>query len=95
MDKSAPNSTRYPPFPGPGTLGDEILQRVLGEKILKFAVKLGRQGLILSQYQRRLVQLLDHIGHGKGLAGAGDPQQGFKFIPLLEAFFTRLSMAWG
>ena len=32
-----------------------------------------------------LLDLLNHIGHGKGFSGAGDAQQGFKLVSLLQA----------
>lgn len=38
MDKSAPNNTRYPPFSGSGTLGDEILDSIRRKKLLKFTI---------------------------------------------------------
>ena len=56
-------------------IGDEILDRVLREELLELAVELGRQRLVGRQDQRRALQRLDHLGHGEGLARAGDAQQ--------------------
>ena len=66
-------------------VGDKILHRVLREKFLELGIKLGRQGFIVGNDQRRLVQRLDDVCHGKGLAGAGNAQQRFKLIPFLKA----------
>lgn len=85
MDKSAPNNTKYPPFPGPGTLGDKILHRVLREKFLEFPIKLPGQRLVVGDHQRRPVQGLDDIRHGEGLAGAGHAKKRLELIALLKA----------
>ena len=75
MDKSAPNNTRYPPFSGSGTLGDEILYSIVREKFLELTVELCRQSFVMSNDQRRFIQLLDDIRHRKGFSGAGDAQK--------------------
>ena len=56
-------------------VGDEILDGVLGEEILEFAVQLGRQRLVVAHDQRRFVQRRDHVGHRERLARTGDPEQ--------------------
>ena len=53
-------------------VGDKILHGVVGEKLLEFRTKLGCQCLIVGQHQRRPLDLLNDLGHGVGLAGAGD-----------------------
>ena len=40
----------------------------------------------MSNDQGRLVQRLNHVGHGKRLTGTGDTQQRLKLIALPEAF---------
>ena len=55
-------------------VADKILHRVVREKLLKLAVELGRQGLVGGQHQGGQIELGHDVGHGKGLAGAGDPQ---------------------
>ena len=57
-------------------VGNEVFHRIVGEKLPEFAAKLSRQGLIVSQHQGGTVHLFDDGGHGEGLAGAGDTQQG-------------------
>ncbi len=56
-------------------VADEILHRVVGKELLHLAVELGRQRLVRRQDQGRLLHRLDHLGHGEGLARAGDAQQ--------------------
>ena len=53
-------------------VGDKILHGVVREKLLEFRTKLGRQSFIVGQHQRRPLDLLNDLGHGVGLAGAGD-----------------------
>ena len=55
-------------------LGHEVFHRVLREEFLELAVELPGQGLIVRYDQSGLVQSLDDVGHGEGLAGAGDAQ---------------------
>ena len=85
MDKSESNNTRYPPFSCPGTLGDKILHGVVGEELLELGIELRRQGFIVGDDQRGLVQRLNHICHGERLAGASDAQQRLKLIAFFEA----------
>ena len=56
-------------------IADEILDRVVREEALELAVELGRQGLVGREHERRPLGLLDHLGHGEGLARAGDAEQ--------------------
>ena len=56
-------------------VGDEVLDRVVREEALELAVELGGQGLVGRQDQRRALRRLDHLGHGEGLARAGDAEQ--------------------
>ena len=66
-------------------VGDEILHGVIGEKLLELGAQLGRQGLIVGQHQGGTLDGLDGLGHGKGLAGAGDAQQRLLRKPHLHA----------
>ena len=86
LDEPARESTKYTSFSGPGTLGDEIFHRVIREKLLELAVKLGRQRLVVGNDQCRLLHPLDDIGHGEGLAGTGDAQKGLALVAFLETF---------
>ena len=56
-------------------IADEIFDRVVGKEALELAIELGRQDLVGRQDQRGALQRLDRLGHGEGLAGAGDAQQ--------------------
>ena len=44
----------------------------------------------MCQYKRRLIQLLDHICHRKGLAGTSHPQQRFELISFLKSLHQLL-----
>ena len=56
-------------------VGDEILDRIVGKEAPELAVELRRQRLVGREDQRRALGRLDHLGHGEGLAGAGDAEQ--------------------
>ena len=66
-------------------IGDEILHRILREKLLKFPIKLRRQRLIVRQDQSRLIQLSNNIRHGKRLTRPRHPQQSLELISLLKS----------
>ena len=54
------------------------------EEALELVIKLRRQRLVVRQNQRRPVDLLDELGHGEGLAGAGDAQQHLVLLALAQ-----------
>ncbi len=56
-------------------IADEILDRVLRKELLELGIELGRQGLVGGQDQGRALGAGDHLGHGEGLARAGDAKQ--------------------
>ncbi len=56
-------------------VGDEVLDRVVGEEALELAVKLRGQRLVGGEDDRGALRLLDDLGHGVGLAGAGGAEQ--------------------
>ena len=86
MDKSESNNTRYPPFSGSGTLGDEILHCIVREELLEFAVELSRQSLVVGDDQCWLVQLLDDVCHREGFTRACNTEKGLALVALLKAF---------
>ena len=86
MDKSESNNTRYPPFSGPGTLGDKIFYGIVREKFLELAVELCRQCLVMSNDQRRFIQLLYNVCHREGFSGAGDAEKCLALVAFLETF---------
>jgi hypothetical protein len=65
-------------------IADEVLDRVLREEALHLAVELGGQGLVGGQDQGRALGGLDDLGHGEGLARAGDAQQHLVVLPALQ-----------
>ena len=66
-------------------VGDEILHRIVGEKLPELAAKLGRQRLVVGKHQGGPVYLFDHRCHGEGLAGAGNTQKCLLRQPQLHA----------
>ena len=67
-------------------IGDEIFHRVVGEERLELAVELRGQRLVRRQDQRRALRRLDHLGHGEGLARAGDAQKNLRAVVAGNAF---------
>ncbi len=67
-------------------VADEILHRVIGEEALELAVELRRQRLVRRQDEGRSLSGLDHLGHGVGLARAGDAEQHLRAILASDAF---------
>ncbi len=66
-------------------IADEILDRVVGKERLELAVELGRQRLVGRQDERGALRRLDHLGHGEGLARAGDAEQHLRVVVALDA----------
>ena len=66
-------------------VADEEVDRVVGEKTLELAEQLVRQGLVVRDHQRRALHLLDDLGHGEGLAAAGDAEQNLRGISALDS----------
>ncbi len=62
-------------------IADEIFDRVLREKLFELLIELSRQGLIVDQHERRLLNLLDQVRHRKGLAGSRDSEEDLMFFP--------------
>ena len=56
-------------------VADKVLDRIRREELLELVIELRGQRLVVRQDQRRPVRLLDDLGHGEGLARAGDAQQ--------------------
>ena len=66
-------------------VADEILDRVLRKEPSELLIELRGQGLVVDHDERGPVHLGDHLGHGEGLAGAGDAQQHLALIAPREA----------
>lgn len=56
-------------------IGDEILDGILREKILEFAVQLCCKGLVMAQDQRRFVELRNDVRHRERFTRTGYAQQ--------------------
>ena len=65
-------------------VGDEVLDRVLGEEGLELLVELGGQGLVVGEDERRPVHPGEHGSDGEGLAAARDPEQDLVLVPPQE-----------
>ena len=66
-------------------IGNEVLHRVAREEFLHLPVELCRQGLVVGHDDGRALGALDHVGHGKGLAGTGHAEQGLVRQAILDA----------
>ena len=75
-------------------VGDEVLDRVVREEVAELAVQLRGERLVVGEDERRLARVLDDLGDGEGLAGAGRAQQDLLLQALAEAL-REASMAWG
>ena len=51
------------------------LHRVVRKELAEFGEKLGRERLVGRQHKSRPLDLGHHLGHGEGLAAAGDAKQ--------------------
>ncbi len=66
-------------------VGDEVLDRVVGQELLEFAVELSGQRLVVGKDQRWLPVVGDGMGQRHGLAGPGDAEQGLVLVATNEA----------
>ena len=56
-------------------IGYKVFNSIVGEEALELAVKLGRKCLVVRENDGGPLGLLDHLGHGEGLARTGDAEQ--------------------
>ena len=54
-------------------VGDKIFHRILREIFLELAVELRGKGFVVGNDEGRLLDLLDYICHGEGLARTRNP----------------------
>lgn len=66
-------------------IGDEIFDRVVGEEVLELGIELRRQRLVRREDDGRALGRLDHLGHGEGLARAGDAEQDLAALAGIDA----------
>ena len=53
-------------------VGDKVVDGVIGKKLLELGEELGGEGFIVGEDEGRAAVVLDDVGHGEGLARAGD-----------------------
>ena len=70
---------------------DEIFDRVVREEVLEFVIELRGQGFVVRHHQRGPVRLLDHLGHGVGLAGSGDAEQNLVLFAIEDTASQRFN----
>jgi hypothetical protein len=61
-------------------VGDEVFDGVVGEEGFELVVELGGEGLVVREDEGGALQLFDDLGHGEGLAGAGDAEEDLIFF---------------
>jgi hypothetical protein len=66
-------------------VGDEVLNGVLWEELAELGVELGGEGLVGGHDEGGAVGAGDDVGHGEGLAAAGDAEHGLVLVLLVEA----------
>ena len=66
-------------------VGDEVLDRVVGEEALHLAIELGGEGLVGGEDQRRALGAHDGLRGGEGLARAGDAEQHLVGLAVVDA----------
>ncbi len=67
-------------------IGDEVLDRVLGEELAELGVELRGERLVRREHQRRAAEPRDDVRHGVGLAGPGHPEQRLEREAVADAF---------
>ncbi len=66
-------------------IGNEKLDRVVGEKALELSIQLCGQRFVVRNDERGFVDLRDHIGNGESLSAAGHTEKSLKAIASLHA----------
>ena len=71
-------------------VGDEVLDRVVGEELAELVAELRRQRLVVRDHERRLLHLLHDPGHRRRLPGAGRAEQRLVALAGVEPLGDRL-----
>ena len=71
-------------------VGDEVLDGVVREELLEFAVELGGQCLVVGEDERRALDALDDVRHRECLAGTGDAEQRLVALALFQSVDERV-----
>ena len=75
-------------------VGDEVLDRVLGEELAELVAELGGQRLVVCDHERRTLELLHRECHRRRLARAGHPEQRLKAVPGLDPGGEHVASLW-
>ena len=67
-------------------VADEVVYGVVGKELLELGVELGGQGFVVRHHQDGPLDVLDHVGHGEGLAGAGHAHQDLMCFLAAQSF---------
>ena len=71
-------------------IADEVMDGVMREELLELRIELSGQRLVMRHDQRRPLHILDHVGHRKGLARAGNAHQHLLRLAAAQPFRQRL-----
>ncbi len=74
-------------------VADKVFHGIVGEELFHLTVELGGQGLVGGDDQGGLLDPCNGVGHGEGLAGAGDPKEDHVSQPLPHTFHQILNSA--
>ena len=66
-------------------VGDKVFDMVVGKKLFHFRIKLGGQNFVRCHNQSRTLGFFNDFGHGKRLAGAGNPEQNLIGLAVVDA----------
>lgn len=66
------------------------MHSVVRKKVLEFRSKLCSQSLIVRNYKRRLLEMLDHIRHGERLSRSSRSEQGSLILPVFKKLLDLL-----
>ena len=75
-------------------IAHEVFDRIGGKQLFEFGIELGCQRLIGGDHQGWSVDPSDDVGHRKGFAGAGDPEQYLMFAFLLKTLHELSNGVW-
>ncbi len=67
-------------------VGDEVFDGVVREEALELGVELGGEGLVVAEDEDGAVLRGDDVGHGEGLAAAGDAEEALVLVAGAQGF---------
>ena len=66
-------------------VGDEVFDGVVGEELFELVIELGGEGFVVREDEGGALELFDDLGHGEGLARAGDAEEDLVFFAGVNA----------